>query len=89
VVNPWVKTKVKLGPWLMDIRWMEIEDMVAGPSILVNPWMQPETIGMDAGCPSIVVNAWIKMKLGPWQTDIWMEIKNMYARTPFVVEWTV
>jgi hypothetical protein len=92
VMNP--RIQVNPGPWLMDIqRWMEIEDMVAGPSILVNPWMQPvavnsretviETIGMDAGCPSIVVNAWIKMKLvmNPWvKMGVETQVMDQHSR---------
>jgi hypothetical protein len=42
-----------------------------------------KTMGMDAGCPSMVVN----MKLEPWLLDRqpWMEIEDVIVGCPFVV----
>jgi hypothetical protein len=51
VVNP--RVKVKLEPWLMDMRpWMEIKDMDAGYAFMVvNPWVKVDEVtpgGMEA-----------------------------------------
>jgi hypothetical protein len=62
VVNPWVKTDVVKSGEVEVIKTADVDVVYLS---IVNPWMERKD--MDAGCPFMVMNPWVK-------TNVEMEV---------------